>query len=152
MIQALNDQNSTVRFDATLALGEIGSPAVEPLIQALKDQNSLYAAIALVKIGKPSVEPLIQALKDNDIDVKRNAALALGTINDTRAVEPLIQALKDQNSLYTVLALVKIGKPSVEPLIQALKDHNITIRGNVKIVPSEGMPHWLSERSMIPEP
>ena len=38
---------------------------------------------------------LIAALKDWDSEVRRNAAISLGQIGDTRAVEPLIAALKD---------------------------------------------------------
>jgi len=56
------------------------------------------AAAALVKIGEPAVEPLIQALKDEDDTARELAAAALANIGDTRAVEPLIQALKtDKN-------------------------------------------------------
>ena len=50
-----------------------------------------------MKIGEPAVEPLIEALKDKDQDVRWEAALALGNIGDERAVEPLIEALKDED-------------------------------------------------------
>ncbi|GAI50615.1 unnamed protein product, partial [marine sediment metagenome] len=43
-----------------------------------------------------AVEPLIQALKDEDEFVRSHAAEALENIGDARAVEPLIQALKDK--------------------------------------------------------
>jgi hypothetical protein len=46
------------------------------LIQTLTDNDSdvsLNVAVALEKIGKPVVEPLIQALKDNDSYVRRKA-------------------------------------------------------------------------------
>jgi HEAT repeat protein len=53
--------------NAATALGKINDiEAVEPLIQALKDNNSdvrVNAATALGEIGKPSVEPLIKALR-----------------------------------------------------------------------------------------
>ena len=117
-----------VRTAAARALGDIGAPAVEPLIAALKD-NGLSgvreaAAEALGKIGDPrAVEPLIAALKDGNSDV-RKAAEALGKIGDPRAVEPLIAALIHGLSYYreaAAEALVKIGAPAVEPLIAALK-------------------------------
>ncbi|MFQ6054633.1 MAG: HEAT repeat domain-containing protein [Methanosarcinales archaeon] len=50
------------------------------------------AAIALGEIGEPAVEPLIKALGDR---VREKAAIALGEIGDARAVEPLIKALRD---------------------------------------------------------
>ena len=44
-----------------------------------------------------AVEPLIQALKDEDIFVSSVAAFALRNINGTRAVELMIQAMKDED-------------------------------------------------------
>ena len=48
---------------------------------------------SLVKIGEPAVEPLINALKDKDSFVRWKATGALVKIGDERAVEPLINAL-----------------------------------------------------------
>ena len=85
-IQALKDRDSDVREDAAEALGMIGDArAVEPLIQALKDDISSdvreEAAEALGMIGDArAVEPLTQALKDRDSDVREEAALALARI------------------------------------------------------------------------
>jgi len=159
LIQALKDEYSDVRWRAAWALDEmgwepgddtekvyyliakqewselpeLGEPAVEPLIQALKDEYSDVresAAEALAKIGEPAVEPLIQALKKYiNSDVRMRAARALGKIGDKRAVEPLIQALKDEDwhvQEEAAEALGEIGdKRAVEPLIQALKDEDV---------------------------
>ncbi|MFX0163096.1 MAG: HEAT repeat domain-containing protein, partial [Candidatus Hodarchaeota archaeon] len=79
-------------------LVRLGEPAVEPLIQALKDKDidiRSRAAEALVEIGEPAVEHLIQALKDEDRYVRRYTAWTLGEMGDKRAVEPLTQALND---------------------------------------------------------
>jgi HEAT repeat protein len=48
-----------------------------------------------VQIGAPAVEPLIAALKDRNSGVRKLACEALGKIGDARAVEPLIAASKD---------------------------------------------------------
>ncbi len=56
-----------------------------------------------------AVEPLIQALKDNNSYVRCCAALALGEIKDKRAVEPLILALKDNNSYVREDAALALG-------------------------------------------
>ena len=110
----------------------LGSPAVKPLIAALKDENSdvrKAAAEALGKIGDArAVEPLIAALKDRYSDVRQAASEALGKIG-APAVEPLIAALKDKDVRASATeALVKIGAPAVEPLIAALKDENKNVR------------------------
>ncbi len=52
---------------------------------------------ALCRIGEPAVEPLIQALKDEDKRVRLGAARVLGDIGDGRAIEPLTKSLKDRN-------------------------------------------------------
>ncbi len=136
---------------------QIGSPAVEPLITALKDGNP-NAAIALGQIGAvQAVEPLITALKDGNSDVRQAAATALGHIGDVQAVEPLITALNDDNSYVCAAAAtaldnlgwqpdqdengalywiakeewdrcIQIGSPAVEPLIAAMEDGNSDVR------------------------
>ncbi|TAK34258.1 MAG: hypothetical protein EPO21_09935 [Chloroflexota bacterium] len=111
---------------------EIGSPAVEPLGAALRDNTPDVrdrAAEALVKIGSPAVEPLVAALRDNDWDVRSRAAKALGMIGDHRAVEPLIAALRhDRNVGAAAEALGKMGSPAVKPLIAALSDLDWNVR------------------------
>jgi HEAT repeat protein len=101
----------------------LGSPAVKPLIAALKDKDVRKAAAEAlgrlgwepaqdemagwywmakrywgqcVVLGALAVEPLIAALKHKDSDARKVAAEALGEIKDPRAVEPLIAALKDE--------------------------------------------------------
>ena len=59
----------------------------------------MHAAEVLGKFNDTrAVGPLIQALKDEDSMVRWDAVDALGNLNDTRAVKPLIQALKDEDS------------------------------------------------------
>jgi len=136
LIAALNDSKSDVRLAAADALAKIGDArAVQPLIAALYTTHG--AAEALVKIGTPAVEPLIAALKmprrtmkewlmrDVDFRVHREALAALVEIG-TPAVEPLIAALKHSESdvrKAAVHALQEIGDArAVEPLIATLKD------------------------------
>lgn len=127
LIQALRDEDRYLRCGAADSLGKIGDErAVNPLINALKDKDSyirLEAAKALDKIGWKSkggqenvyyliaktkwievskignlaVFPLIQTLKYGELDLRFNAAEALGEIGDERALEPLKQSLKDEN-------------------------------------------------------
>jgi HEAT repeat protein len=66
------------------ALVKIGSPAVEPLIGLLKDENAWlrsFAAEGLGELGdKRSVQPLVALLKDEDEEVRRSATKALSKL------------------------------------------------------------------------
>src|SRR5262245_24407823 len=53
------------------------------------------AARALVRIGSASFDPLVKALESTGATTRRNAAWALGALDDQRAVAPLIGALRD---------------------------------------------------------
>ncbi len=84
-----------------------------------------------VAIGTPAVEPLIAALKDGVVYVRKDAAGALKQLGDARAVEPLIVALKDSAKdvrQATAEALGQLGAPGVESLIAALKDSDQDVR------------------------
>jgi hypothetical protein len=114
---------------ASMALVRVGTVAVEPLTDLLRDSYAYarrVAAGALGEIGDArAVEPLIGLLRDRAADVRRMAALALGKIGDARAVEPLIGLLRDPDADVrqgAVEALDKIGGPAVEPLIGLLQD------------------------------
>ena len=136
-------------WEASHALGKIGEPAVEPLINALRDDSAWVrekAADALGKIGGTrAVEALIESLEDSSgtgvrSTVRDKVADALGAIGDARAVEPLIKTLKDSSWPHFsgpvsgdlwhsgAGALGKIGEPAVEPLINALRDSDDDVR------------------------
>lgn len=105
---------------------------VEGLIKAFVwGSRGDNASDAVIEIGEPAIEPLIEALKDDKMDVRYFAAKALGEIGDERAVKPLIGLLNDEEWFVHTMAaeaLVKIGEAAVEPLIETLKDENVYIR------------------------
>jgi formylglycine-generating enzyme required for sulfatase activity len=71
---------------------------VSRLMSQLRDHDARKAAAeALAEIGTPAVERLIGALRDKDAGVRRLAADVLGRIKDPRSIEPLTAALKDPN-------------------------------------------------------
>ncbi len=116
-ISALYSTNSTVQDNAVLALIEIGGPAIEPLIQALKDNDSQVRGNSAKTFGKirdiRAVGPLVRALKDNDNGTRANAVIPLGDIKDGVAAKPLMQALRDNNSQvreYAAKALTEIAE------------------------------------------
>jgi HEAT repeat protein len=115
--------------------GEIGAPAVEPLLAALKQREGGARTSVIGALGQTrdarAIAPLIAALKNGDEYVRREAAEALGRFADVRAVEPLIAALDDKESHVrraAASALGNIGKPAVEPLIAALNDWRGVVR------------------------
>jgi len=93
-------KSSDVRKGAAAGLGDLkDETAVDPLIEALKDEDKYVrknAAEALGKIGdRRAVGPLIEALKDEDWFVQEKAAAALGKMGDRRAVDPLLRFIRD---------------------------------------------------------
>jgi len=61
-------------------------------------------------IGPPAVEPLIDALKDADWKVQRSAAAVLGKIKGDRAVERLLTSLREHDLGVIVGAILSIFK------------------------------------------
>ena len=107
--------------------------ALDHLIAASSDDSvfvRMAAGRALVNIGPPAVEPLIEALTDDELSVpytRQTAATALGRLHDLGAVEPLVGALlKDTSAdtrLFAADSLGMLGDPrAVAGLVTALHD------------------------------
>ncbi len=134
LINDLYDPVRSSAAESLGKIGYVG--AVGPLTKAMEDRVFVVrttATQALGKIGKPAVESLIEGLKSGDENVRMYAAKALGEIRDIRAVGPLIEALRLKTRLGGVEgsaaeALAKIGEPAVEPLIAVLKDSDDNVR------------------------
>ncbi len=99
------------------------------------------AVETLIKIGEPVVNPVIQALKEDNWIVRLNAAKVLGRIRDARAVPFLISAYEPLGPLAMVdldgqneisEALMSIGEPSIEPLIQFLESCEIYEHNSIR--------------------
>ena len=91
--------------------------------------GDLFSAIE--KMGAMAVEPLIEALKDNEGAVRKYAAQVLGRIADPRAIEPLGMALYDLHhdvGKAAAEALVRFGLASFETLVEALDHPEMWIR------------------------
>jgi len=118
--------------EAAEALGNIGAPAVAPLMLVLgtEDLNShiVHAAAkhALAKIGTPAVAALIAALKDGNERQRKRAADALE--------EMRWQPDKDEKgAIYWIYekqweSCVEIGASAVGPLIGVLTDRDSPVR------------------------
>lgn len=81
-------------------LVNLGEPAIEPLIQALKYEDvGESVSGSLGKIGEPAIYPLIQALKSQDYDIKDGAAESLEKIGEP-VIDPLIVSMKQNKGWY----------------------------------------------------
>jgi hypothetical protein len=127
-IEWLSSPSSQLRSSAAYELGgrKVKS-AVEPLIDALQDEDKSVrsaAASALGDIGdERAVEPLLKALEIEDFDVRMAIIYSLGRLGDERAVAPLIELLWDETAGLqeaSARALGMLGEPVVEPLTTAL--------------------------------
>jgi bilin biosynthesis protein len=136
LIEALNYKDESIQLGAIKALGSANDPrAIDPLIKILRHYYfGNFATFALGKMGEPAIEPLINSLKDKNINVRMKSAYALGLIGTETAVKPLNQLLDDENDTVRMDAAAALGmigsKKAVEPLIKSLKDKHWKVREN----------------------
>ena len=136
LIRDLSHRNKDVRWGAANALARIGTAAVDPLIAALDDKDSvvrLRAAWALGQIGdKRPVDKLILTLRDGDWSVRMRAAEALGNLRAHQATNALLLQLRDKNADvrgHVISALTKIADPvSADRISEILKDPDWRVR------------------------
>ena len=117
-------------------IGTPEARVVPAIIAALTDPEEtirVVGSVALQNIGEPAVPYLIDALSAPSAEIRLNAAYALGEIGtplDT-IIPALIKALTDPEwnvRRLVVRALIRIGTPAVEPLIQALNSPDQDLR------------------------
>jgi len=88
LIASLDDDDGDVRKAIAVTLARIGQPAVDPLVDILKNKDKSKAARAnaayvLGRIGSPArdaIPALTKALKEADRDLRRRAAFALAHV------------------------------------------------------------------------
>ena len=149
LITALRDSEWNVREAAQGSLAQIGSPAVEPLIKALREyQVRTFVIEILGKIKDERVlDPLMAQLRNEEfkdaatkalVEVglpavgRLMAVITLGEIGIPEAVEPLIEATKDEDwsvRIAAIAALDSIGDERGKPAIKALvKDTDFAVQ------------------------
>lgn len=123
------------QYAAYLLGGAKEERALQNLLTALHDPEKgvrTLAMRALVELGTPAVDPLLALLSDQQWVVRYRAAEALGLIGDLRAVKPLVHQLSDEKDHVRYMAakgLGRIGGPEeVDSLINALSDSNEFVR------------------------
>ncbi|MCE5301574.1 MAG: HEAT repeat domain-containing protein [Planctomycetaceae bacterium] len=130
-VKVLEDADPGVRMRIMSAIAESGEQAVPGLIQILDNDNVAYwACIALREMGpvaKAAVPALTAKLKDSHPEIRREAILALGAMEQAAAVAApqIAEALKDKDT--TVAATFALGRIGVIPA-----DVDALIRANTK--------------------
>ena len=105
---------------------------VPALISVLTDPDEnirVVGSVALQNLGEPAVPYLIDALTADAAEIRLNVAYVLGEIGEPidTILPALIRTLTDPEwnvRRLVVRALVTIGVPAVEPLIKALNSPN----------------------------
>jgi bilin biosynthesis protein len=87
---AMNDENPVVHIAAVMALGEMGSPAFEIMVEALHTTENIALQVSLVNalasLGDRRAEAILQAAIDNtsfDEYVRESAASVLPRVDQT---------------------------------------------------------------------
>jgi HEAT repeat protein len=103
LIPFLNDPAAEVRQCAALGLAAHPDEcAIQPLIHALSDEDSMVGGLAvnaLVKIGSGSVPALIETVKNASQSARIHALRALAEIRDHRAIPVMMQVLGEDSVL-----------------------------------------------------
>ena len=76
--------------------------ALPLLVRGLSDADGILAdlsARALVAVGKPAVESLLEVLKDAPQSARIHAMHALSEIADPRAIRPMIESMSENSAM-----------------------------------------------------
>lgn len=118
-VKVLEDSDPAVRMRILHAVSEAGPAAVPGLIEGLKNDKAAYwACLVLREIGpaaKDAVPALAAKLKDPEVEIRREAALTLGALQEAaRSATPQLEAaLDDEHArVAATFALGQIGQVS----------------------------------------
>jgi HEAT repeat protein len=159
LVGELASDDAAVRARAACELKKAGDRAAEaiaPLVQLLADASPVdravcrehwwrgsdkgdnltspgeQAAAALVGIGTRAFQPLMASLQQPVWVARRNAAWALGALDDMRAVPALVQATRDREPGVREQAAWALGaidsSDAIDALAAALKDSDARVR------------------------
>lgn len=140
LAELLNHPDWKVRYGA-LGQIEPSLETLPLLVQALRDNNTSMRRLASVYIGEmkePEALPyLFEALKDDNASVRRTVGDTLSDLGDPAAIRPMAEALQDPNKLVRWRAarfLYEAGDESVlEALRKAQSDPEFEVAMQVKM-------------------
>jgi len=98
-----NDSSPEIRQCAALGLAvRPDESAIQPLVQALSDEDGMVAnlaANALVKIGSAAVPSLIETVNSSSQSARIHALRALAEIKDHRAIPIMMKVMEEDSVL-----------------------------------------------------
>ncbi len=125
LIVALHDADADTALEAAVSLGKLGNKAaVEPLMEALRNQDGYYHSVvraaAASSLGElhdvRAFDTLVSAMNDPMAETSAEAVRALANLGDTRAIQPLIDVVRNVDGFFlpvvrraAVIALKKMG-------------------------------------------
>ncbi len=122
----MQDADPGVRMRVMQIVAEAKGNAVPALVEALNNEAAAYwACIILRDIGPDAAAAgpaLVAKLKDPRPEIRREAALALGTIGDKDSVDAIAPLLKDEHArVAATYALAMLGSipPEAESVVRA---------------------------------
>ncbi len=110
---------------AALQLAEAGEqvlPALSKLLHSAITDQRWWAVRTLGQMASPPIDWLVDAVRDGSEEVRAAAALALVAHPAEQAAPALVEALQDNDSIVAILAvnaLIAIGKGAVGALLDA---------------------------------
>ena len=144
LVQLLSLKNEDVRLAATMALGKIGKPAVEPIQKYLDAQytapKQLAQVDALIKrLGSTNFKDRDMARRDLEamgfhaLDALRKAVKSSPDVETTRRIDEVTKTIEGMSStrFYAVWSLAFVGAPatSATPIVlKAMSDPSAEVR------------------------
>lgn len=136
LILALRDDSEWVRTYAAISLGRTGDPrSIIPLIRSFSDRNTdvhRNVSKAFEKLGEKVFTELIQCIEGKDIELRKNAALALAEMREERGVDHIILLMEDTDDTVRAAAAEALGSfpgfKSRTILTESLADKSIKVR------------------------
>jgi len=133
LIEATEDPDWKVRWDAVNALGNLKDPGGIPALvkRALYDDNphprwrSLWALAAIDRKGTQAIPLLLPALDSTDPVAVRNAAVALAFFSRSEAIPELLEGLKDSDEYRrweAVFSFRNFDDPEIAEALSLLLD------------------------------
>jgi HEAT repeat protein len=125
ILNGLVNGSTTEMLAAARSFGEQGEKAVDTVMPVFRNSDRVVrwrVAIALERIGTPAVAPLIQSLKEDKPYVKIPAIWALENIGDERAIDPLIEVMNGSDECCRLMAAAALKKFGTQKSLEAVNE------------------------------
>jgi len=135
LLRALDDRARDVRMAAARSLGRLGVvDAIEPLIATAVARRLPrdVAALALIDIGSTGVPPLLELAVHEDPRVRSTALELVGLLGDAGDAKPVLDHMRDPAAAVRAASAEALGRlgaaESRDALVRALDDRVPVVR------------------------